>query len=198
MANARCTVRVQRTTPGRACAGCGQPVRLAGAAIPCSACGAKRAGRAIVSITAVAAGSRCRSHPAPPRHRRYHGPGTKLGHLGHPLPFTLDPVLVVHGLTSPAPRYPVTPVRSRGQYLRARYRPGRAGRITHAGREAVLPLARPRRTVRVRADRYGSGPTHMAASVHDVDDRNDGPDQRDEDHLGGAHRVGSRHQRCPE
>jgi hypothetical protein len=43
-----------------------------------------------------------------------------------------------------------------------------------------------------------SGPTWTAAGVGDVDDRNDGPDQRDEDYLAHAHRFGACHQRGPE
>jgi adenylate kinase family enzyme len=40
-----------------------------------------------------------------------------------------------------------------------------------------------------------SGLTRTAPRVGDVDDRDDGPDQRDEDYLGCAHRSGACHQR---
>ena len=43
-----------------------------------------------------------------------------------------------------------------------------------------------------------SGLTRTAPRVGDVDDRDDGPDQRDEDYLGCAHRSGACHQRRPE
>ena len=93
------------------------------------------------------------------------------------------PLVVVPGpasRTSPAPSYPVTP--------------RTLARAVSAESVSIRqnPEASPDGDDRYR---HSSARTQTTASVGDVDDRDDGPDQRDEDHLAGAHRVGSRHQR---